>query len=167
MAHEALEIIQLEAISWEALSQKNLGRRDDPGPLERAEHPFGHLGGHVFADMNAKLLLLLGQQQPMVGVPLDRPALLLGLFIRPAAAREERAQKDLTLGVEVLLLADALAIDGSQVGRPTAGVVELGIGREVDDKGEDDDCDDDRSQPGLMLSKRPKHNVNLLKECAP
>ena len=70
--------------------------------------------------MNPQPFLLLDQQQPLVGVPLDLPALLLGLFIRPVAGHEERAQIDLVPGVDKLLLADALAVDRAQVDRAAA-----------------------------------------------
>ena len=62
------------------------------------------------------------QQQPLVGVPLDLPALLLGLFIRPVAGHEEGPQIDLVAGVDKFLLADALAVDRAQVDRARGGV---------------------------------------------
>ena len=86
MAHKPLQIVQLEAARPEHLLNEHF-RRGDARPLELAHHRLGGLGDDLGADMDAELLLLLDQQQPLVGLPLDLPALLLGLFIRPVAGQ--------------------------------------------------------------------------------
>lgn len=142
-------------------------RRGDAGALELAHHVLGDLDDLVNADMDAKLLLLLNEQQPLVGLPLDLPALLPGILIRPVAGHEESAQKDFVPGLDVIPFRDALAIDRAQIDGHAAGVVQLGVGREEDNEADNRERDNDRPQPGLMLTNRPKHNFNCLSERAP
>src|ERR1035441_7824823 len=161
MAHKPLQIIHLEASRPEHLLDEHLWRRNTR-PLELADHGARRLRDHLRADMNPELLLLLDEQQPMVGVPFDLAARFLSLFIRPIAGREESPQIDLDPSVDKVLLANALAIDRAEVDHPAAGIVHLGIRREHEDKADDDDRDDDRPQPSLMLSNCPNHKFSSL-----
>src|ERR1019366_7032821 len=95
------QIIHLEAAGLEYLLDEHIWRRN-ARPLELAHHGSGRLGDHVRADMNPELLL--DEQQPLVGLPLELPARLLRLFIRPVAAGEEVPQIDFAPGVDKLLL---------------------------------------------------------------
>src|ERR1017187_1544747 len=101
--------------------------------------------------MNTDLLLLLDEQQPLVGVMLDLPARLFGILIRPIARREKSPQIDLVPGVDILLLANSFAIDRAEVGRPAGAAVHLGIRREHVQKADAADRYDVRTQPSFML----------------
>src|SRR5207249_5393258 len=95
------------------------------------------------------------------------PAHPFGLVTGPtAAAAEKKLQFHLVPGVGEGLLADRSAVDGPAVDRTAAGVVQFGIGREIDDKADDGDRDDDRPQPGLMLSNCSDHNLDSGQERA-
>src|ERR1039457_1813993 len=142
MANKPLQIIDLEASRPEHLLDEHLWRRNTR-PLELADHGSRRLRDHLSADMNPELLLLLDEQQPMGG-------------------REERPQIDLAPSVDKVLLANALPIDRAEVDHPAAGIVHLGIRREHEDKADDDDRDDDRPQPSLMLSNCPNHKFSSL-----
>src|ERR1035441_9054230 len=136
MAHKPLQIIDLEASRPEHLLDEHLWRRN-ARPLELADHGARRLRNHFSADMNPELLLLLDEQQPMVGVPFDLPARFLSLFIRPIAGREESPQIDLAPSVDKVLLADAFPIDRAEVDHPAAGTVHFGIRREHEDRSEE------------------------------
>src|SRR5205807_9420647 len=102
-----------------------------------AQHVSSGLRHQVAADMNPEILLLMKQEQAIISVALRIETRFARLRVGKRAAREKMTQIHLALGFAILLAGEALAVDGTQVVRPAAARVHLGLRAEVPDKADD------------------------------
>jgi len=120
-----------------------------------------HRRSGVVTDVNSQVALDLLQEKPLIDFPFRFDSGLLAVLIEPMAIHEQRVEVDLVQGTHILPTADSLAVDRAKIFR-TPSAIQLGIRRQKGDKADNGERNDDRPQPSLMFSNRPKHNFNSL-----
>ena len=162
MANEPLKIIHLEAPRLKHLLEENIGR-GHPHALQRAQHLKSETRSHIRSHAHTILLLLVHQQQPLIGLAQRVKPGLPRLVIRPLAGTEEIAQVNLALGIPIPLLSNPVPVHDPVTAGPGV-VVDTTIGAEEHDKTNHGQGDDNHPQPRLMLSNGPKHRLNCNQE---
>jgi hypothetical protein len=160
-ADEALEICGAQAVRLEHIREENLGG-GNAGALEIGDHVAGNPGHHLWARVNSKLIGLLLEHQPLISLALGIEAHLASILVGPATtAHKEKLQGDVALRMDILLLRNRLPTNGAESDGPPA-LVHAAHRREKNDEADNGERDNDRPQPRLMLSNRPKHKFTSL-----